>query len=80
MKVLTRKKTGALIALLALLCTLALGLAGVGLITMRERYLEETGKRSISLKVRWPLALGVVVFVGGVVMMVLPRSKSTHES
>lgn len=75
MKTSTRRKAGAALALLALVGTFVLGIAGVRLITMSERYFEETGKRSVSVQVRFPLLLGALIFAGGLVMVVLPRRK-----
>jgi hypothetical protein len=71
MKSSTRRRAGALIVLLALVGTFALGMAGVRLLTMSERYFEETGKRSVSVQVRWPLIVGSIVFAGGLMMVLL---------
>jgi len=73
MPMLTRKKIGVCLAVLAPLVFVALACAGVQLVTMSSRHFAATGATSSSVRLHWPLVIPSVMFIVGVVLALFPR-------
>ena len=73
MYLLTRRKLGVLLAVLAPLVLISLALAGVRLVKMSSTYYEDTGKTVSTTKLHWALAVPAGLLVGGIVLVVIPR-------
>jgi hypothetical protein len=69
----TRRKSGAVIAALAIAALPALAFAGVRLITRSSAYFVETGTTTSSVHFHWPLGVVAVSLLVGIVLILSPR-------
>jgi hypothetical protein len=73
MQILTRKKIGVFLAVLAPLVFVALALGGVQLVTMSSRHFADTGATASSVRLHWPVIIPLVMFVVGVLLAFFSR-------
>jgi hypothetical protein len=72
----TRKKSGVVIAALALAALPALAFAGVPLITRSSAYFVETGTTTSSVHFHWPLGVVAVSLLVGIALILSSRRAS----
>ena len=76
MHLLTKRKIGILLAVLAPVVFAALVLMDVRLVTMSSTHFEETGATVSGMRLHWPVAIPAVMLIAGMVLALLPRREN----
>lgn len=76
MHLLTRRKIGILLAVLAPVVFVALAWTDVRLVTMSSTYFAETGATVSRMHLHWPVAIPTIIFIAGMILALLPRREN----